>query len=206
MSDGKVQSACATGTNVSTSRRRLMPTPRRGLAAATLPFVSDPYQAPASGEPIDASTPRRARSSSGGGPLGWIIAAAIVLILAVAGGLFTAWFVADMRAVPGPVGAASPTPAVRGTAAPSAGGPSATPDETRGPRRTPTPAATAETTPEPFVHVVGQGESLSYIASLYGVSVEDILAINDIRNPNRIQVGQEILIPGDGVQPTRRPR
>ena len=65
---------------------------------------------------------------------------------------------------------------------------------------------TPEVTPEPFIHVVGRAESLRYIASLYGVTVEDILAINDIPNPNRIQVGQEILIPGYGVQPTQRPR
>jgi LysM repeat protein len=168
--------------------------------------VSDDYQVPPTGVPVEPSGPRRSRGASGGGVVAWLIGAVIVLILAVAGGLFTAWVVANMRAVPGPVGAASPTPTTRATAAPATVPPSSTAGATQGPRHTPTPAPTVEVTPEPFVHVVARGESLSYIASLYGVTVEDVLAINDIANPNRIQVGQEILIPGYGVPPTPRPR
>ncbi len=168
--------------------------------------MSDEYQPPAGGDPVDTSAPRPGRRSSGDGPLSWIIAAAIVLILAVAGGLFTAWIVANSRAVPGPVGAASARPTVGATAAPTTAEPSATAAETDAPRRTPTPLPTIEVTPEPLVHVVGRGESLNYIASLYGVTVADILELNDIENANRIQVGQEILIPGYGVAPTQRPR
>jgi LysM repeat protein len=108
--------------------------------------------------------------------------------------------------VPGPVGAASPIPTVPATAAPPLETPSPSADETRAPRRTPTPIPTVEVTPEPFVHVVARGESLNYISSLYGVTVADIMELNDIANPNRIQVGQEILIPGYGVPPTPRSR
>ena len=132
------------------------------------------------------------------------MAAAIVLILAVAGGLFTAWLVANMRAVPGPVAVASPTPVASGAVeTPSSGEPSSVSSEA--PRRTPTPGPTAEVTPTPFVHVVQPGESLIYIAGLYHVTVDDIIALNDIQNPNRIQVGQELLIPGYGVPPTPKP-
>jgi LysM repeat protein len=44
-------------------------------------------------------------------------------------------------------------------------------------------------------HVVKSGESLSEIASQYGVSIEAILAANSLDDPNTIVVGQELLIP-----------
>jgi LysM repeat protein len=44
-------------------------------------------------------------------------------------------------------------------------------------------------------HVVQSGESLSMIATQYGVSVEAIMAANSLDDPNTIVVGQELLIP-----------
>jgi LysM repeat protein len=44
-------------------------------------------------------------------------------------------------------------------------------------------------------HVVRSGESLLAIALRYGVTVEEIIAINEIDNPNAIYVGQELIIP-----------
>ena len=44
-------------------------------------------------------------------------------------------------------------------------------------------------------HVVQTGESLSAIAANYGVSVEAIMALNALDDPNTIVVGQELLIP-----------
>lgn len=44
-------------------------------------------------------------------------------------------------------------------------------------------------------HVVETGESLSAIAEQYGVTVEAILALNGLDDPNKIVVGQELLIP-----------
>lgn len=44
-------------------------------------------------------------------------------------------------------------------------------------------------------HVVQTGESLSMIAAQYGVSIEAIMAINALDDPNTIVVGQELLIP-----------
>ena len=111
-----------------------------------------------------------------------------------------------MRAVPPPVGDV-PTPRAPGQTldpGPSNGLPTAQPTEP--PRRTPTPSPVVTVEPTPFVHIVERGESLSRIAQLYQVEVEDIVALNDIRNPNRIQIGQEILIPGYGTIPTPRPR
>jgi lipoprotein-anchoring transpeptidase ErfK/SrfK len=53
------------------------------------------------------------------------------------------------------------------------------------------------------VHVVEQGQELGLIAKEYGVSVEDIVALNELANADVIYVGQELIIPAGGVyQPT----
>ena len=57
---------------------------------------------------------------------------------------------------------------------------------------TPDPAAP----PVPRVHVVVEGENLTTIAADYGVTVEDILAINNLANGDLLQLGQELIIPG----------
>lgn len=48
-------------------------------------------------------------------------------------------------------------------------------------------------------HVVERGQELGLIAKLYGVSVADIVALNEISNPDVIYVGQELTIPANGV-------
>lgn len=134
-----------------------------------------------------------------------MIATAVVLILAVAGGLLAAWIVANMRAVPGPIALAPATPGfVSGSNGPDMS-PGASAAASDAPRRTPTPAPTVALTPPPFTHVVQKGESLSYIANVYQVNVQDIIDLNGLKNPNTIEPGQELLIPGYGVQPTPKP-
>ena len=59
---------------------------------------------------------------------------------------------------------------------------------------TPTPDPAAP--PVPRVHVVVEGENLTTIATDYGVTVEDILAINNLANGDFLQLGQELIIPG----------
>jgi LysM repeat protein len=44
-------------------------------------------------------------------------------------------------------------------------------------------------------HTVASGESLSQIAQRYGVTVEQIMAVNGLDDPNTIVVGQELVIP-----------
>ena len=44
-------------------------------------------------------------------------------------------------------------------------------------------------------HTIKEGETLSSIAAAYGVSQEDLQKLNNIDDPNSIQVGQELLIP-----------
>ena len=46
-----------------------------------------------------------------------------------------------------------------------------------------------------YEHVVRVGETLSEIATAYGVRVEAIVEFNKLRNPNTIRVGQTLFIP-----------
>lgn len=46
------------------------------------------------------------------------------------------------------------------------------------------------------VHVVARGEQLYQIARRYGVSADEIIAYNNISDPNLIVTGQRLLIPG----------
>lgn len=45
------------------------------------------------------------------------------------------------------------------------------------------------------VHVVQAGESLLGIALRYGVTVDELMAFNEITNPNAISVGEQLIIP-----------
>lgn len=56
----------------------------------------------------------------------------------------------------------------------------------------PTPTPTAA----PFYHEVQVGESLSSIATQYGVDPAEILKANELSDANIIQLGQKLLIPG----------
>lgn len=49
------------------------------------------------------------------------------------------------------------------------------------------------------VHVVARGEELGLIAKTYGVTVQDIVDLNSISDPNIINVGAELIIPAVGV-------
>ena len=51
-------------------------------------------------------------------------------------------------------------------------------------------------------HVIKKGESLGRIAAKYGVSVQSIQTKNNIKNANRIHVGQVLLIPSTGEAKT----
>lgn len=57
----------------------------------------------------------------------------------------------------------------------------------------------------PLIHTVAAGETLYVIALDYGVTVEAIVAANGLEDPNRLQVGQELLIPNANASPTPAP-
>jgi LysM repeat protein len=44
-------------------------------------------------------------------------------------------------------------------------------------------------------YVVQRGDELKAIAAQFGVSIQDILAVNDIPNPDSLRLGQELVIP-----------
>jgi LysM repeat protein len=62
----------------------------------------------------------------------------------------------------------------------------------------PTPTATpqAQPTAAPVTYVVKAGDTLSGIADLFGLTVDDIVRANSIADPNALQVGQVLTIPG----------
>lgn len=49
-----------------------------------------------------------------------------------------------------------------------------------------------------FVHTVQRGETLSQLARWYGVSVQQLVAANNLSNASRIYVGQRLCIPAGG--------
>lgn len=63
------------------------------------------------------------------------------------------------------------------------------------PTPTPTPRPRATATPTPVIYTVQPGDVLSAIADRFGVSVEEIVAANEIADPDVLAVGQELEIP-----------
>lgn len=54
----------------------------------------------------------------------------------------------------------------------------------------------------PEFYTIQQGDTLSAIASSFGVTVADIVAANGLPNADAIQAGQKLAIPGNGTAPT----
>lgn len=48
-----------------------------------------------------------------------------------------------------------------------------------------------------YEHEVGAGQTLSEIAHVYGVTVETIISVNNIKNASLIRAGQKLLIPAN---------
>ncbi|MBE0690358.1 MAG: LysM peptidoglycan-binding domain-containing protein [Anaerolineae bacterium] len=71
-----------------------------------------------------------------------------------------------------------------------AGSPAATPV----PQTVPFVVAQGEREDGSFVHLVQSGDTLDSIAVAYGVTRQDIMALNNITDPRIIQIGQELMI------------
>lgn len=67
-------------------------------------------------------------------------------------------------------------------------------DEAAAPTSTPAPGLTAQ--PGQRIHTVARNETLFIIAQRYGVTVQAIVNANNLTNPNRIDIGQQLIIPG----------
>jgi LysM repeat protein len=58
---------------------------------------------------------------------------------------------------------------------------------------------TTSTIPVPLKHVVQSGESLFSIAQLYSVKMEAIIELNNLDNPDKLAVGDEVLLPQGSI-------
>lgn len=58
-----------------------------------------------------------------------------------------------------------------------------------------------EVTGEEQVHVVARGDTLFSIGRRYGFTVDELVAYNNLADPNRLEVGQQIRIPPQGWTP-----
>jgi nucleoid-associated protein YgaU len=162
---------------------------RRGASTAAGATALRPVPAPA--EPVrpkvDVAALRRTRL-----PL-------IVVLLAIA---IFAGFAAGPWALKQLTGGAVPTPSAAAGALASAA-PSAQP--TVPPTPVPSAAASPEATPlsspqpsaRPAFYIVQRGDSLGSIANRFGTTVQRLMDLNHISNPNRINVGQKILLPAN---------
>jgi LysM repeat protein len=59
-----------------------------------------------------------------------------------------------------------------------------------------TGTTTGRSSAESAVHTVKRGETLFAIAQIYNMTTAEIVAANRIANPNQLQAGQELIIPG----------
>jgi LysM repeat protein len=69
-------------------------------------------------------------------------------------------------------------------------------EETESP---PTSPAVSPTPSELLLYTIQEGDTLGEIAQTYGVSIEDLIAANDLANPNVLHVGQTLIVPTDGL-------
>lgn len=60
----------------------------------------------------------------------------------------------------------------------------------------PVPAPPAPAPPEPRTHVVARGETLTAIARQYDLSVARLVEENGLSDPDRLEVGQHLRLPG----------
>jgi LysM repeat protein len=70
------------------------------------------------------------------------------------------------------------------------------------------PTLESEPTAEPVqdqIHTVQAGDTLFNIASQYGVTIDAIVAANDIPNINNLEIGQQLLIPAPGSEVSTSP-
>jgi LysM repeat protein len=114
----------------------------------------------------------------------------LIVVIILAGVILTVLLVWGGASDPG-----SPTPTLTSTLLPTAV------TVAIAPTVPPTEAAT----PAPLVYTVKEGDTLSSIAQTHGVSIQDIVEANNLANPDMLNIGQELIIPGHFISPTAAP-
>ena len=150
-------------------------------------------------EPLSTRTPHPTFENVAPTPVAWIVlptsttrpTRAPVTPLPTVANPVTAEITADIQPTPAAVIAAAETQPIV-TLAPEATAPPVPP--------------TATPTGEAVVHTIKRGQTLSQIALAYGVTVDAIVAANNLADPNRIITGQTLIIPAPGrIPPTATP-
>jgi len=143
-------------------------------------------------EVIDAYRRRRERM------VPFLLGALAVVLLVVGLFLVVIWFTGDSPpALPAFLRSDTETPEPTDTPQP----PTATlePSPTPEPSQTPTPSG-------PITYVVEEGDSLASIADQFEVSIDQLIAANNLVDPNNIGVGSQLIIPDpDADLPTETP-
>ena len=82
------------------------------------------------------------------------------------------------------VGQPTPSPTANGEASPTA-----------------SPEPTEAAAPTPQIYIVASGDTMSRIASRFGVPLDVLIAANreTIPNPDRLDIGDEVIIPAPGT-------
>jgi LysM repeat protein len=73
------------------------------------------------------------------------------------------------------------------------------PGEQPGQPAEPPPSSETPGSSEPVTYVVQGGDTLFRISQRYNVSIEDIVTANNLQNPNRLDIGQTLIIPVGGL-------
>ncbi|MFV1858701.1 MAG: LysM peptidoglycan-binding domain-containing protein [Anaerolineales bacterium] len=143
-------------------------------------------------EVIDAYRRRRERM------VPFLLGALAVVLLVVGLFMVVIWFTGDSPpALPAFLRSDTETPAPTSTPQPATA--TAEPSVTLEPSETPTPEG-------PLTYVVEEGDSLASIADQFGVTIDQLIAANNLVDPNNIGVGSQLIIPDpDADLPTETP-
>ncbi len=143
-------------------------------------------------EVIDAYRRRRERM------VPFLLGALAVVLLVVGLFMVVIWFTGDSPpALPAFLSPDTETPAPTSTPKPATATPS--PSVTPEPSETPAPEG-------PLTYVVEEGDSLASIADQFGVTIDQLIAANNLVDPNNIGVGSQLIIPDpDADLPTETP-
>jgi LysM repeat protein len=132
-------------------------------------------------EVIDAYRRRRERM------VPFLLGALAVVLLVVGLFLVVIWFTGDSPpALPAFLRSDTETPEPTNTPQP--------PTATLEPSRTPEPSDTP-TPSGPLTYVVEEGDSLASIADQFEVTIDQLIAANNLVDPNNIGVGSQLIIP-----------